>query len=85
MWNTVCKYQAKQARTCCIRLQVFRLCGFKPFVQNSDKLLATSRRILGDNLTFFFVRHTFFNHFCAGEAASNAGEAASNAFQLNSA
>ncbi|KAF5842605.1 FAD-linked oxidoreductase-like protein [Dunaliella salina] len=46
---------------------VFRLCGFKPFVQNSEKLLSVSRKLLGDKATYFLVRHTFFNHFCAGE------------------
>lgn len=47
---------------------VFRLCGVQSFVHNSETLLGLSKRLLGQSLTYAVVKHTFFKHFCAGEA-----------------
>lgn len=36
-------------------------------MRNADALVKASRKILGDNLTFGVMRHTFMKQFCAGE------------------
>eukprot|EP00195_Chlamydomonas_chlamydogama_P012380 CAMPEP_0202907550 /NCGR_PEP_ID=MMETSP1392-20130828/43042_1 /ASSEMBLY_ACC=CAM_ASM_000868 /TAXON_ID=225041 /ORGANISM="Chlamydomonas chlamydogama, Strain SAG 11-48b" /LENGTH=585 /DNA_ID=CAMNT_0049596507 /DNA_START=23 /DNA_END=1777 /DNA_ORIENTATION=+ len=46
---------------------VFRICGIDYFVRNADQLLALSRKTLGAGITNAVIKHTFFNHFCAGE------------------
>jgi proline dehydrogenase len=45
---------------------VLKACSYPGLVKHADKLLATSRRLLGDSITFGIVRQTFFKHFCAG-------------------
>jgi proline dehydrogenase len=49
---------------------VFKLCGVRPLVENSDILLKFSYQILGSTITEAVIRHSFFNHFCAGETSS---------------
>ena len=51
-------------------LVVFQLCQFQPLVQHGEKLLAVTRKILGDKMTDSLVRHTFFPQFCGGETNS---------------
>lgn len=46
---------------------VFTLCGIKPLVSASEKLVKISYKYLGLGITNFVLRHTFFKHFCAGE------------------
>eukprot|EP01135_Chromosphaera_perkinsii_P007972 Nk52_evm44s1073 gene=Nk52_evmTU44s1073 len=48
-------------------LILFRACQIKPFIKHCEALLSWSEKILGKNITMFFVRHSFFAHFCAGE------------------
>lgn len=45
---------------------VLKACSYPGLVKHADTLLATSRRVLGDGITFGIVRQTFFKHFCAG-------------------
>lgn len=42
-------------------------CQFRPLVQHADQLLGLSNKMLGQTITNFVVRKTFFNHFCAGK------------------
>jgi hypothetical protein len=42
---------------------VLTVCKFDPLVRNADALLRTSRRVLGDRITFAAVRSTFFKQF----------------------
>ena len=49
---------------------VFKLCGIRTLVENSDTLLKYSYKILGSSITEMIIRHSFFNHFCAGETSS---------------
>eukprot|EP00979_Chaetoceros_neogracilis_P012416 scaffold3308_cov245-Chaetoceros_neogracile.AAC.1 len=51
-------------------LAVFQLCQFQPLVQHGEKLMAVTRKILGDKMTDSLVRHTFFPQFCGGETDS---------------
>ena len=48
---------------------VFTTCQIRPIVQNADKLLNFTKKILGANITYNLVRGTFFGHFCAGVLA----------------
>ncbi len=48
-------------------LLVFRLCSIQWIVKSSEKLIHLSRSILGDAIPFWFIRHTFFRHFTAGD------------------
>eukprot|EP00127_Corallochytrium_limacisporum_P005641 Clim_evm20s210 gene=Clim_evmTU20s210 len=50
---------------------IFKICTFRPFVDNAEKILDVSEKILGKSVTLFFVRHSFFNHFCAGQDADD--------------
>jgi hypothetical protein len=43
------------------------VCKIKPLVQHADKLIGGTRKVVGDNITDFALRHTFFGHFCGGE------------------
>lgn len=57
---------------------VLKACSFPGLVKHADKLLATSRRLLGDTITFGIVRQTFFKHFCAGACLHQASSCASS-------
>jgi len=46
---------------------VLRVCGIQTIVANAETLLGLSRQILGDRITAFFIKHTFFAQFCAAE------------------
>ena len=50
-------------------LLVFRFCTLHFFVANAKEILAVSDRLLGRKLTSLGIKHTFFEHFCAGEDA----------------
>lgn len=45
---------------------VLSVCRIEPLVKHADALYTWSRRILGP-IPSFFMRYTFFAHFCAGE------------------
>jgi hypothetical protein len=47
-------------------LAVLQACSITPLVKNAEALVRTSRRVLGDGLTFGLMRHTFMKQFCAG-------------------
>ena len=46
---------------------VLKVCEIRAVVGNARILLTVSRKLLGSGLTNFFVRHSFFKVFCAGE------------------
>lgn len=46
---------------------VFTACQYKPLVNNSEALIKFSYDSLGLTITNFFLKRTFFGHFCAGE------------------
>lgn len=48
-------------------LMVFQVCNIPFVVRHANSLLRISRNVLGDTLTRNLVKHTFFEHFCAGE------------------
>ena len=47
-------------------IAVFKLCRIPLLVTHAESLLNLSTKILGRTITNSLVRHTFFNHFCAG-------------------
>jgi proline dehydrogenase len=49
---------------------IFKVCSIGLIVRHCEMLYSLSARILGKTLTHGVMRHTFFNHFCAGESAS---------------
>ena len=48
-------------------LFVFKICSSNWLVQNCESILNRSISLFGESLVMFFVRPTFFAHFCAGE------------------
>lgn len=48
---------------------VFSLCQTPIIVRNAEKLMKLSYKVVGSSITNFFLRHSFFGHFCAGEDA----------------
>ncbi|KAL8446736.1 hypothetical protein Emed_004786 [Eimeria media] len=48
-------------------LLVYTLCSCNGLVENSEKMLAISSKLLGSRLTFAALRHTLFKVFCGGE------------------
>jgi len=46
---------------------VFRFCRIEFFVKNANRLLKLGDKILGQKITNYILRKTFFAHFCAGE------------------
>jgi hypothetical protein len=50
---------------CCLQA-----CSITPLVKNAEALVRTSRRVLGDGLTFGLMRHTFMKQFCAGRSVA---------------
>jgi len=49
---------------------IFRTCAIGFIVRNCDFLYQWSTKLLGSTITHGVLRRTFFNHFCAGETAS---------------
>mmetsp|Transcript_44069 Transcript_44069/g.125709 ORF Transcript_44069/g.125709 Transcript_44069/m.125709 type:complete len:616 (+) Transcript_44069:35-1882(+) len=48
---------------------VFQTCKIGFIVRNCDSLYSASLKVFGASLTHGILRHSFFNHFCAGENA----------------
>lgn len=46
---------------------VFSTCQIAPIVNHADKLLKLSNKIFGSTITEFFIKPSYFDHFCAGE------------------
>eukprot|EP00389_Voromonas_pontica_P000555 GDKH01000819.1.p1 GENE.GDKH01000819.1~~GDKH01000819.1.p1 ORF type:complete len:400 (-),score=53.28 GDKH01000819.1:25-1224(-) len=52
---------------------VFKACLIPPLVKHSETCIRFSYRILGDSLTDWFLRKTFFGLFCAGQDTESIG------------
>lgn len=50
---------------------VFQACRIPFLVNNAEKLLTVSSKILGSSFTNMVMKHTFFKHFCAGENSTD--------------
>lgn len=48
-------------------IAVFKACRFPFLVKHADAMLNLSTKMFGSTITNAVVKHTFFNHFCAGE------------------
>lgn len=48
-------------------IAVFQACRIKPLIKHAEGLLNLSTKVFGSTITNTVVKHTFFNHFCAGE------------------
>ena len=48
-------------------IAVFKLCQLPFLVKHAESLLNLTSKILGNTITNGLVKHTFFQHFCAGE------------------
>lgn len=46
---------------------VFTTCQIRPLVNNAERLIKLSYKVLGLSLTNSLLKMTFFGHFCAGE------------------
>eukprot|EP01060_Flectonema_neradi_P040430 TRINITY_DN9203_c0_g1_i1.p1 TRINITY_DN9203_c0_g1~~TRINITY_DN9203_c0_g1_i1.p1 ORF type:complete len:595 (+),score=105.91 TRINITY_DN9203_c0_g1_i1:71-1855(+) len=57
------KTMAELVRAIC----VFRMCGIKTLVKNSNTILNESSKVLGKRTVDYLVKRSFFGHFCAGE------------------
>eukprot|EP00667_Euglena_gracilis_P005982 EG_transcript_6024 len=60
-------YRPKTTAELARALVIFKLCAQPWLVQNADRLLQLSSRLVGESLTHAVVRRSFFAHFCAGE------------------
>lgn len=49
---------------------IFKACAIGFIVRNCDKLYGHSAKVLGETITHGVLRISFFNHFCAGETAT---------------
>jgi proline dehydrogenase len=65
--DTAVAFKSKSTADIVRALLVFRVCTMKRLVQNSDRLMAAAKRVLGDRVVAAAFRPTFFRHFCAGE------------------
>eukprot|EP00126_Sphaerothecum_destruens_P008388 Sdes_comp20194_c0_seq2m13477 len=65
--NSETAFQSKTTFELWRAFLIFKMCQFQPFMRNCETILDWSEKILGKNLTMFFVKHSFFAHFCAGE------------------
>lgn len=65
--------QAKSTLDILRQLLVFQACKVKPLVTNADALLAWSKRVLGEKLTYGFIRPTFYKqvHGRRGRGCAN--------------
>jgi len=60
-------YSSKSTKDIIRALAVFRLCTVQSLVKRCKEILDGTRRVLGDRITFFLVRNSFFSLFCGGE------------------
>lgn len=65
--NAQAAYATKTTQELLRAALVFSLCRIPPLVRNAERMLNTSRRVLGDGFTDFVLKQTMFGHFCAGE------------------
>lgn len=64
--NTQAAYRNISSFSLVRAIGVLSICRIEALVKNADGLYTWSRRIFGP-LPSFFMRYTFFAHFCAGE------------------
>lgn len=57
----------KQLREILLAVAVMQAMRVKYLSANSEKLIKTSEKLLGEYLTHMAVKRTFFRHFCGGE------------------
>lgn len=62
-------YKAKTTWEVVRATAIFELCSFKFIIDHAATLVQWSRWLLGDDVTGWIVKKTFFAHFCAGENA----------------
>mmetsp|Transcript_12195 Transcript_12195/g.15214 ORF Transcript_12195/g.15214 Transcript_12195/m.15214 type:complete len:658 (+) Transcript_12195:72-2045(+) len=67
--DTRLAYGSKSTAELLTSLFILHLCRVKPVVQNAERLISLSRRVLGATVTDAVIRHTFFKQFCGGEDA----------------
>ncbi|KAK9803261.1 hypothetical protein WJX72_001773 [[Myrmecia] bisecta] len=60
-------FQSKSSTKLLQSLAVFQACSLKPLVKNADSVLAVARQVAGTRLVNSAIKHTVFQHFCAGE------------------
>eukprot|EP00924_Labyrinthula_sp_SR-Ha-C_P013084 maker-scaffold_12-snap-gene-9.2-mRNA-1 protein AED:0.19 eAED:0.19 QI:0/0/0/0.5/1/1/2/0/492 len=65
------------ARTLLKGYLVLLSCRSSFLVNNAERLLSMSHNLLGKSITNYFVKKTFFTHFCAGENKTEVESAAS--------
>lgn len=64
-------FKSKSMPSLVLSYLIFAGCTFAPLVQNADRLLALSYRLLGQTATDAVVKATFFKQFCGGETAED--------------
>jgi proline dehydrogenase len=65
--NTQSIFEAKTFSELIRGYVVFKTCEFPFLVSNAQKLITYSYKFLGKSITDYFLKLTFFSHFCAGE------------------
>eukprot|EP01083_Nonionella_stella_P072507 195560_1 len=66
-------FKSKSNLELCRALFVFQMCSYESIVKNSGRMISVSNKCFGESFTSSVIRHTFFNHFCAGESSSDIG------------
>jgi len=69
--DTEIAYRMKTTKQILLGWAVFKICTFKPLVQNAGTLVKMSETFLGKKFTYGVLRSTFFAHFCAGVDAED--------------
>lgn len=62
-------FQSKSSVDLVRSLAVFSICQTQLLVKHAEVLMLLSYRLFGHSFTNFFLKRTFFGHFCAGEDA----------------
>jgi len=68
--NSKTAFESKSSAELLRTWAVFKICSLGFVVRNCDMLYNLSSRVLGKTITHASLRYTFFNHFCAGETAT---------------
>lgn len=61
-------FRGRPTRDLILGMSILKACTFKTYVDNAEGMLKMSRRWLGDDITAWLVRKTFFKQFCGGIA-----------------
>ena len=65
--DPIVSYEHKSIPQIIQSILVFQLCKVPILVKSANQIIHYSNKLLGQTITNFFIRHTFFYHFCAGE------------------